>query len=339
MKIVLSRTDSIGDVVLTLPMAGVLRQHLPDAEIIMLTSRYAAPVAWYCDHLHQVWNWSEVELLPQAEQMRLLEDVDVFVHVFPRQEIAQWASKAGVAERIGTSHRVYHWLTCTKRVSLGRKESDLHEAQLNIALLEPLLGKQVLGKQTIELEEIPHYYGMSSWIQVLSERLQTFLHPTKFNLILHPKSQGSAPEWPVAHYERLLELLPAERFHVIVTGTEQEAEQVEGFMRLAEDWGAVIAAGQTSLDELVTLIANADGLVASSTGPLHIAAALGRNTLGLFAPVRPMHAGRWKPLGVRATTLSLEDECERCGGGTTCSCIAAITPEQVVERLAGWKKI
>jgi ADP-heptose:LPS heptosyltransferase len=339
MNIVLSRTDSIGDVVLTLPMAGVMRAHFPDANIIFLTSRYAAPVAWYCDHINQVWTWPDIELLPEARQMEMLEGVDVFIHVFPRQEIAQWASKAGIAERIGTSHRMYHWLTCTKRVSLGRKESDLHEAALNLALLEPVLGKQIHEPQISGLDAIPNYYGMSSWVQDLSERLQGFLHPTKFNLILHPQSQGSAPEWPLTHYEELLELLPADRFHIIITGTEKEAEQCEDFLHIAEDWGAVVCAGQTSLDELVTLIAHADGLVASSTGPLHVASALGRNALGLFAPVRPMHAGRWKPLGTRATTLSLEKECEQCGGGKACSCIAAISPKQVLEQVSGWQKI
>lgn len=41
-------------------------------------------------------------------------------------------------------------------------------------------------------------------------------------------------------------------------------------------------------------------MVASGTGPLHLAAALGINAIGLFPTIRPIHPGRWQPIGMKA---------------------------------------
>jgi heptosyltransferase-3 len=62
------------------------------------------------------------------------------------------------------------------------------------------------------------------------------------------------------------------------------------------------------LDELIAFIFNADGLLASGTGPLHLAAASGIHALGLFPPSRPIHPGRWAPLGKKAEYLESKSD-------------------------------
>jgi hypothetical protein len=59
------------------------------------------------------------------------------VHVFPRPQIARAARHIPI--RIGTYSRGYHWWTCNRLVRLHRKNSSLHEIELNLALLQPLL--------------------------------------------------------------------------------------------------------------------------------------------------------------------------------------------------------
>lgn len=62
-----------------------------------------------------------------------------------------------------------------------------------------------------------------------------------------------------------------------------------------------------NLKQFISFIAAADGLIAASTGPLHIAAALGKVALGIYPPIKPMHPpGRWAPLGKNASYLVLE---------------------------------
>ena len=87
--------------------------------------------------------------------------------------------------------------------------------------------------------------------------------------------------------------------------------------------------GKMDFSQFIAFISAADGLVAASTGPLHIAAALGKKVVGLFPSIRPMHAGRWAPQGPKASYLALEKDCTDCKNSTHCACINSITPEQV----------
>jgi ADP-heptose:LPS heptosyltransferase len=82
-----------------------------------------------------------------------------------------------------------------------------------------------------------------------------------------------------------------------------------------------------NLDELISFIASADGLIANSTGPLHLAAALGKDALGIYPPMRPIHPGRWAPVGPKATVFSLDKYCVDCRKTpASCHCIAEVAP-------------
>ena len=62
-KIVISRTDSIGDVVLTLPLAGILRERFPTAKIIFLGNTYTKPIIQCCEDVDEIWEWAETTTL------------------------------------------------------------------------------------------------------------------------------------------------------------------------------------------------------------------------------------------------------------------------------------
>ena len=96
--------------------------------------------------------------------------------------------------------------------------------------------------------------------------------------------------------------------------------------------------GKLSLDELIAFIQSADGLIAGSTGPLHIAAAMGINALGLFTPLIGHNPARWKPLGMKAEYLVSEKKnCYGCKKTQQCPCIKEIMPEQVINRIQAWR--
>jgi ADP-heptose:LPS heptosyltransferase len=340
MTILLSRTDSIGDLILTLPMTGIIKEFLPEARIIMLTSQYAEPVAWYSRHVDTVWSWQQLLQEPDARRLALLTEaeIDWCIHVFPHRTIATQMREADIPHRVGTRSRLFHWLSCNHLPPVSRKHSSLHESQLNTQLLAPLLGKS-WRSNALPLEHLAAYTGLVA-LQPLGDSFRARLHPAKFNLVLHPKSQGSAPEWSQESYKRLIDLLPRDQVHCVLTGTEREGEQMTELIDYALARGAESLVGETTVDELFALLAAADGIVASSTGPLHIAAALGNHALGLFTPRRPMHAGRWHPLGTHAETLTATIQCAGCAAHAqpkrSCACMDAITPEQVADRVRRW---
>jgi heptosyltransferase-3 len=136
----ISRTDSIGDVVLTLPMCAAIRKKYPHAKISFLARTYTVPVVRMCEHVDDIINWDEMVSMSPSDQIALLQEknIDVIVHVFPRKEIIWLAKRARIPLRIATGRRWYTLMKCNKLVFFSRKKSNLHEAQLNMKLLAPI---------------------------------------------------------------------------------------------------------------------------------------------------------------------------------------------------------
>ncbi len=321
--IVLSRADSIGDVMLTLPLAGLLKERFPGVRIIFLGRRYTLPVLRCCARVDEAVALEDLGPDPTGHIRSW--NAEAIVHVFPHREVARWAKAAGIPLRIGTSHRWWHWLTCNARVGFSRRKSALHEAQLNVKLLAPL-----------GIEGVPSLGDLSTASGFAAPppdaTVSALLAPGRKRVILHPHSKGSAVEWGLENFAALIHLLDPRRWQVIVTGTTAEADRYRGALPL--DLPHVMdAGGRLSLDQLVMLIGAGDALVAASTGPLHIAAACGRRAIGLYSMRRPIHPGRWAPVGADAHALVHDPACERCARGEACDCITRIAPERVLDLL------
>lgn len=325
--ILISRTDNIGDVVLTLPLAGYLKSLFPGARIDFLCRAYAAPVVRHCRFVDQV---IALEALVDPEQFFAQAGYDTVIFAFPKRDLARAAKRAGVRNRVGTSHRLFNWFYCNKLAHFGRARSTLHEAQLNFELLRPL---GISYRPT--LAQCAPLFGLSAPAPAALP-----FQPHEFNLILHTKSNGNGREWPLAHFEQLAQRLQAwPEVRVWLTGSAAEgqllAEQGAGLLALPNVRNLC---GTLDLDGLTGLIGAADGLVASGTGPLHLSAALGRPTLGLFPALKPMDAGRWGTLGLRASTLSAPGQCAGCRDARTCTCMGEIGVAEVAAVVLGWRQ-
>lgn len=325
--ILISRTDSIGDVVLTLPMAGIIKRFMPKSRIVFLGRNYTKDVIGLSEHVDEFISYDEILKLPAAEQVRAFKNIHAshIIHVFPVKEIAQLAKQARIPKRIGTTNRLWHWFTCNIKVKLSRKNSDLHEAQLNTKLLEPL------GiKQDFSLEELANAYGFTK-IPVLESQFEALLSPGKTKVILHPKSKGSAREWGLENFSKLITELDKTTYSVYISGTAQEGELLRPLIDKHPE--VTDLTGKLSLQQFIAFIHRCDALVAASTGPLHIAAALGKKAIGLFSPMRPIHPGRWKPIGEQASYLVLDKDCVDCKQTKDCHCIREIATQNVIKQL------
>lgn len=333
-RIIISRTDSIGDVILTLPMCAWLKSQFPACTLIFLGKAYTKPVVDCCPAVDEFVYWQEIESLPSASKVARLAELkaDAIVHVFPVKEIASLAKKAKIPMRIGTSHRGFHLLTCNHRVNFTRKHSNLHEAQLNFELLRPF------GLTDIpSLKLVKEYGSLFQPIPVdLPQEVNALLKGASKTVILHPKSQGSALEWPLERYMDLASFLANEGTRVLFTGTQNEGDQFRALIPSHER--ILDLTGKLSLSELIVLISKVSALVACSTGPLHIAGVCGTHAVGLYSPRKPIHPGRWQPIGKHIDVLVYDENCPQCKKGKKCLCVQDISVEQVVAALTSSAK-
>ena len=332
-----SRTDAIGDVVLTLPVCGRLKQLFPGCRVVLIGRTYTAPVAAACPWVDDFLNLDELLKLAEAAQIATLRAyaAAAIIHVFPHKTLARLAQKARIPLRIGTRSRWQHWLTCNRLVALSRRHSPLHEAQLNARLLQPFGDtSEPTFPEVAQLVRLRAIEPLADgWQELLSQR-----RPGQLNVILHPRSRGSAREWGLDNFGQLARLLHQAGHRVFITGTAAEGEELAPWLQQNAAFLTADLTGQLSLPQFIAFIAATDGLVAGSTGPLHLAAALGRHALGLYPSIRPMHPGRWAPLGPHAEFMVFDkpncDDCRR--QPAACTCIRAIEAVAVAARVAAW---
>lgn len=314
-NVIISRTDSIGDVVLTLPVAAVLKAHFPGIKIGFIGKSYTRAVIEACKNIDE---FIDEEDFMTKHVTVLGQKPEAILHVLPKPSIAFQAKKLRIPWRIGTTNRIYHWLTCNKLVRLSRKKSILHEAQLNIKLLEPF------GiTENFSLVRIGSLFGLEK-IQPLPLAFSKLIDRDKYNLILHPKSQGNGREWGLKNFISLIGLLDQKKYKIFISGVQRERELLTPIF---DEVGNKVTdiTGLMNLNEFISFISACDGLIASGTGPIHLAGALGIDAFGIYPPIKPIHPGRWAPLGPKAQAFVLDKFCDDCKGNkAACHCITEV---------------
>jgi ADP-heptose:LPS heptosyltransferase len=138
--------------------------------------------------------------------------------------------------------------------------------------------------------------GASDWIA-----------PGVRHIILHAGSNNSATNWSIANYEAFMQRALQEGCRVVWTGTEADAKTWSNRDTWSQHPDVIDTIGKLTLDQLMSMIQVCDGLVASSTGPLHLASGLGRPCVGLYGNAAPIWPERWHPIGPKATWLATHE--------------------------------
>ena len=334
-RILVIKTTQLGDLVISLPMAAALKQHDAQCVVIFLTNPTTVEVARCCPDIDDVYGEPET-----AEALRALLvslQVDIVIHAHGSPKIIQVAHEAGIPVRIGAIRRAYNWRWCTHLVASMNSLFDVNKRLVDLQYLRPL------GIVIDDLRAVP---GL---VHLDAPRLapDSPFHPHKFargrhSIILSPALvTAKRHQWPLEYYSGLIGGMDATRFHWFICGGAGDRAALAPLVaRHANDHNVTDMVGRLELPEFMGLIACCDGLIAGSTGPLHLAAALGVRSLGLFQS-RKKDIGRWHPVGRDVTVLHSQVACrgERGTGaskGEPCPCIVAIGVEQVARQVLGW---
>ncbi len=146
----------------------------------------------------------------------------------------------------------------------------------------------------------------------------------------NPGTNRPAERWPAERFAELGRLL-ASRFgaRICVFWGPGERPLADGIAaRIGE---AAAVAPPTSLKQLGAMFERCSLVVSNDSGPMHIAAALGAPTIGIFGPVNPLLQG---PYGEKARFVRKEElSCLGCNYDKTCPignpCMTELEPETV----------
>jgi ADP-heptose:LPS heptosyltransferase len=115
-------------------------------------------------------------------------------------------------------------------------------------------------------------------------------------VVIHPGCGGSARNWTPEHYHDLCRRLHDSGVEIVVSGSESEMELARQIKGGIGD-GIHSIAGRTDLSVMAAVLRESRVFVGPSTGPMHLAAAVGTPVVALFGPVLTTGPDRWGPLG------------------------------------------
>ena len=139
-NILIVRTDRIGDVVLSLPLAGIIKNHFPDCKITYLIRDYTKDLLIDHKYVDSVIILEELKGNPLffSNVKKISKyNFDYAIISYSNFFIALVIFFSGISKRIGTGFRWYSFLF-NKKVFVHRKYASKHEAEFNVDLLKEL---------------------------------------------------------------------------------------------------------------------------------------------------------------------------------------------------------
>ncbi len=295
MKVLVTRTDRLGDLVLSLPVWQLLKQARPDWELHAMVAPATVPVVANDPHIERVWTWHDgmTAAAVQALEAELAaENFAASVMLQYRGQLAAVLRRAGVRWRYGPLSKWSSWLRLNRGQRQNRSAGDRHEMDFNLDLARRLLADHHCA--------VPVDGPCGPQIHLdTGQQRGTRNFRTEFGVggaavvLIHPGSGGSALDWEPERFAAVANRLagdPGQR--VFVTGGEPDTAVVQQ-VAANLDPAVTVLLGRYDLGGFLAVLAAGDLFIGPSTGPLHLAAALGVPTLGLFPPVRTMHPDRW----------------------------------------------
>lgn len=337
MKILILKPSSLGDVVQALPVLRLLKRHFNDAEIFWWIDSNLAPLLEGDPDLTGIvrferrrWaaprHWPE--MLRSVQWMRAQHfDLVIDLQSLLRSGAFAWLANGKLLIGLDDSREGARGFY---DIAIRRKNFHTHAVDWYLAVL-PQLGVPV-HDHFQWLPERPHIAAevRDKW---LTENSKFKIQNSKL-ILLQPGARWPNKRWPAEFFAELVRLLTRQladaRF--VILGGEDDNPLGEIIGRI-EPERCLNLCGRTALPEMVEWIRLCDLMVTNDTGPMHVAAALGKPLVALFGPTEPRRTG---PYGRLPDVLRLDLPCSpcfkpRCAWVNPNECLKALAPAAVFE--------
>lgn len=327
-NILISRTDRAGDLVLTLPVFCKLKKEISDIRLTAHVRSYTAPLLKDQPYIDSIL----LDDMPKGQRPSLLRlaymirqrnfTAAIIVHPAPRAILACWLARVPV--RIGRASNIWQ-VFLTHRIIQNRSRNEHHEAWYNLDLANKWLACKAAAKHQdkfspdqVDLGFLNPPLLYVTEIQRNAGRAalrQAGLGETK-PVLVHPGHGGSAVNLPISGYRKLVDRLLKRGHQVALSlGPDERNLALEFPPPIPGKFGIIDNA--QDLSELLGVISCCKAFFGGSTGPMHMAAALGLFTIAFFPLLPAMTPKRWGPLGkncliVQPTETSCPGSCIKC---------------------------
>ncbi len=343
MRVLISRTDRIGDLVLSTPVFEAVKRHLPDAAVMVMAHKGIIDVIGDNPFVDDVIPYDPsgkhkglrgaLQLAAELREKHIDVAVELFMSWYPSLALLL----AGIRRRIGPGSRIYSPAVLTDVVKQNRRRSLYNEAAYNLMLLQPL------GITDLDIQ--PHVYLSDNKDSCEKFLLHQGIKPFNY-FVVHPGMGGSAKNLSMEKYRELIKaLIQRYRLPVVLTGSFVDHTTVNRLT--AELYGDPQVKDMCcvlSMNQLKMVLFFATAVIAPSTGPMHIAAALGRPTVALFSPIKAQSKTRWAPYLLK--NVAVVEPAAACGEQESCNkkclqydCMETITIEEILAKVEGLRAV
>jgi len=331
-RILIVRTDRIGDVLLSTPVIEELRRAYPNAYIAMMTSPYAKEVVSGNPYLDEVivydkdkrqrsWR-SSLKFSRNLKKKRF--DAAIILHPTNRVHLVTFF--AGIPKRVGLNRKLGFLLT--DRIEHTKQLGEKHEIEYNLDILR-YMGIEPKDNRLF----MPIKPTEEKWAESIfrSENIK----PADKVLAVHPGASCPSKVWPSQRFAQAADrLIDKYGFKVILISGPKDVKLTQDVISHMRH-PAVNLAGKTSVSQLASVLKRCRLFISNDSGPVHIASALDVPVISIFGRnQKGLSPDRWAPLGKLAKALHKDVGCVECLAHNCVKdfiCLKAITVEDVIQ--------
>jgi len=263
-RILVIKLGALGDLVLCMSAFAAIRAEHPDAQIALLTGPPFAAFGLMMPWFDKVFLDPRPKVTEPLKWFKLIRDMRSFAPT--RVYDFQGKTRQTI---------LYHalgkpaWSGAAKGCSFPRP-------------WPPAAGTHYTAFLDAQLESAGVALGVAPDLAWLDAPLDDLKVPEKFALLI----MGCSPQhphkrWPAAHFAELSRALNGKGLTCLAVGTKADSDSIAQVRSLAP--AIVDLCGKTSLKQLAALARQAQIVVGNDTGPTHLAAAVGANTIALMS--------------------------------------------------------
>ncbi len=309
-RLLVMRNDRLGDMVMTLPALEAAHRALPDARLTVLAAENTASLLQGNPAVSDVLLDRPEQTARELGRRLARHRFDAALVIAANSRNAWGAWWAGIPRRVCWAYGLSGFLLGSHRLFLHRSRPPVHESEFALAFVRQL-GLPVPSRRPSPRLEVDLMLRSR-----IGRKLQARLGVHRPLFAINPGSRQSSFNWPIEHYALLATRL-AEHGRVAVFGHRSEKPLLDKMEQLVppSKRPSVGFFAEFGLLELVAALDQVDVLTVSSTGPMHLAGAVGTPVVALFSSHPAQAPAKWAPFGEGHTLLVAPGDPGECPVG------------------------